>query len=359
MSPTFRTNVSDYSVRLETAIIDLIKKIDETGVGCALVVDGSNNLISIVTDGDIRRAVIMNVDMTKTVNELLDLKGAASVVALPSDANRDQIIGAMIQYHLRQIPLVDPHGKIVGLSLFEEIAGTSDIDITAIVMAGGFGRRLYPLTQNTPKPMLTVGTRPLLEHTISRLRDSGVKAVNITVHFKKEVIVNHFGNGSGFGVDIEYFEENKPLGTAGSISLIPHRGRTVLVMNGDVLTTVNFKEMLDYHRRHEAVLTMAVASHEVTVPYGVVLMDDVCVKGIVEKPKTKHFINTGIYLIEPEACELIPRDTVFDMPDLINRILAIGGKVIGFPIREYWKDVGQPADFEQANKDIVKKNLDG
>jgi NDP-sugar pyrophosphorylase family protein len=221
----------------------------------------------------------------------------------------------------------------------------------AVVMAGGFGTRLRPLTEQVPKPMLPVGNRPLLELIIDQLRRAGIPRVNLTTHYQQEVITKHFGNGDGFGIEIHYVQEDQPLGTAGALGLLEFSDEPLLVINGDILTRVDFHAMLDFHREHRADMTVAVRQQEIHLPYGVVETNGVTIHGIVEKPVLSHFMNAGFYLLNPQVCQYIPVGQPYDMPDLILRLIGEGYKIVSFPVREYWLDIGRIEDYQQAIAD--------
>jgi len=220
-----------------------------------------------------------------------------------------------------------------------------------VVMADGFGTRLGALTEETAKPMLTVGDRPLLERIIEQLRDAGIQHVNLTTHYRGDDIAEHFGDGREFGVEIEYVPEERPLGTAGALGLVETDG-PILVMNGDILTRVDFRAMHRFHEEQGAEMTVAVRPYEVRVPYGIVELDDAHVSSIAEKPLLRGFVNAGIYLINPAVRSLVSPGEPLEMPQLIERVLAAGRTIVGFPLREYWLDIGQLADYEQALQDI-------
>ena len=220
-------------------------------------------------------------------------------------------------------------------------------------MAGGYGSRLRPLTEDLPKPMLPVGNKPLLELIVEQLKQAGIRQVNVATHYKSEVIAEHFKNGEAFGVDIRYVKEDQPLGTAGALSLIEEVDEPLLVMNGDILTRVDFRALLSFHREHKADLTVCVRQYEFRVPYGVIDTDGVLVKGISEKPMVRQFINAGIYLLNPQVRRLIPNGRPYDIPDLIERLLKENGTVVCFPIREYWLDIGKVDQYDQAKADIA------
>ena len=219
-------------------------------------------------------------------------------------------------------------------------------------MAGGSGTRLRPLTEDLPKPMLPVGDRPLMEVIIDQLRQSGIGRVNITTHYLPEKITDYFGNGENFGVELNYVSEDRPLGTAGSLGLIDWPRETLLVINGDILTKVNFRAMLDYHQEHRADITVGVRKYDIQVPYGVVECEDQRVCRLREKPNLSFFVNAGIYMLEPSVNEHIPNGQHYDMTDLIERLIHKGRSVVSFPIVEYWLDIGEPSDYERAQKDM-------
>jgi NDP-sugar pyrophosphorylase family protein len=219
-------------------------------------------------------------------------------------------------------------------------------------MAGGFGTRLRPLTEDTPKPMLLVGDRPMLERTIEQLKKAGIHRVDLTTHYKPEAISKHFGNGDEFGVTIRYVHEDQPLGTAGALGLLGDSQEPLLVINGDILTHVDFRAMLKHHREHKASLTVGVCRYDLQVPYGVIECHGPDILGISEKPKMPFLVNAGIYLLEPKVRKYIPAGKRFDMTDLIQSLIHADRKVVSFPIVEYWLDVGRPGDYARAQEDV-------
>jgi NDP-sugar pyrophosphorylase family protein len=246
------------------------------------------------------------------------------------------------------LPIVDGGGKVVDLLLRRDLVALSPAAVGAVIMAGGLGTRLRPLTDRVPKPMLPVGDRPLLELTINRLRESGIRRVSITTHYLADQITSHFGDGADFGVDVAYVTEDRPLGTAGALRLMARSTEPVLVINGDVLTRVDYRDMLAYHRQHHAVATVGVKSHELTVPFGVVESDGPRVLRLREKPQLRFLVNAGVYLLEPGVERCIPEDGRFDMTDLIECLLARREPVVMFPIVESWLDIGRPDDYRRA-----------
>ena len=330
--------------------------LDRYGKGIALVLDTEGRLIATVTDGDIRRAVLARLDLDSEVTTLLESRGPAfrrapitATVGTPDEV----LLHTMTEKGLRQIPIIDDEGKVTNLVLLTDLVKEYELPLRAVVMAGGFGTRLRPLTEDIPKPMLPVGDRPLLELIVEQLREAGIRQVNVATHYKGEVISEHFKDGQDFGVDIRYVKEDQPLGTVGALSLLEESEEPVLVMNGDILTRVDFRAMLNFHREHHADLTIAVRQYELSVPYGVVMTDGVSVTDISEKPVVKQFINAGIYLLSSSVRRLIPNGKPYDIPDLIQLLLKEGQRVVCFPIREYWLDIGKADHYDQAKSDIA------
>ena len=239
--------------------------------------------------------------------------------------------------------------------MIDNLIPTQDLPIQAVIMAGGLGIRLRPLTEDLPKPMLPVGGKPLMELVIEQLRQIGIRRVNVTTHYKPEKISDHFGDGSSFGIDLQYINEDKPLGTGGALGLIDAPKETMLVINGDILTQVDFRAMLAYHQEHRAVMTVAVRQYDIKVPYGVIECEESRVCALKEKPQMHFLVNAGIYLLEPKVYEFIPKHEHFNMTDLIQRLLDSDQIVTSFPIIEYWLDIGKLADYEQAQKDMQQR----
>lgn len=349
--------------------------IDRGVRGIALVVNPAGALIGTITDGDIRRAMLDGVELDAPVRVLLERKRGAAYerpVTAGSRASRAELLELMRERRVRQVPLVDDAGCPVALVTLDELVTGGSVPfpasagaglslgggggpLTAVVMAGGKGVRLGPLTASTPKPMLHVGGKPLLEHTIERLAEAGVGSVAISTNYLAEQIREHFGDGARFGVPIRYLDETEPLGTAGSLSLLePRPSGPVLVLNGDILTSVDFTALRGFHAENRAVMTVAVRRHLIAVPYGVTECDGAVIRSLVEKPTYSVLVNAGIYVLEPGLLGLIPRGQRFDMTEVIEAARRDGGRVCAFPIREYWLDIGRPDDFAQAQRDAAE-----
>lgn len=343
----------------ETATVrEAMACIDRNRSGIALVIAEGNRLVGTVTDGDLRRAMLADIELDAPATLLLerqrDLHEPRPMpLTAPSETTSAELVVLMRRYDVRQIPLVDEDGGVVGVALLEDLIDTEGPPLRAVVMAGGFGTRLGELTSATPKPMLQVGDRPLLERIVEQLRDAGIQHVNLTTHYRADAITEHFGDGSSFGVRIEYVSEDHPLGTAGALGLLGADG-PVLVMNGDILTSVNFRALHRFHVDHEADMTVAVRPYELRVPFGMVELDGTDVRGLSEKPLVRGLVNAGIYLVDPDVLAAVPAGERYEITQLIDDLLGARRRVVGFPLREYWLDIGQLADYERALLDVER-----
>jgi dTDP-glucose pyrophosphorylase/CBS domain-containing protein len=332
----------------EASISESMAQLDKAATGVLLICDKNRRLLGLLTDGDFRRAILRK----KPFSEPCGTIANSHPIIAPVSVSSAEALRLMNKHDIGQLPVVDNEGRVHKLILRKDIMPDDKLALSAMVMAGGYGTRLWPLTEKVPKPMLPVGDRPLLELTIAQLGRAGIKNVNVTTHYLHKAITDHFGTGETFGVRLNYLLEEHPLGTAGGIKLLKNFDATMLVINGDILTGAPFGAMLDYHRAYHADLTIGVRKYEVQVPFGVVECDDAHVKGLEEKPSLSFFINAGTYLIEPAVCDFIPAGRRFDMTELIERLIEAGKVVVSFPFMEYWLDVGRHEDYAKAQQDV-------
>jgi len=333
-------------VGISTPILQAMKIIDESSMQIALVVDSEDQLIGVVTDGDIRRGLLQGVNLDQPV----DLIFNRTFTSVREDAGRDEILSAMHERKLRHIPVLDREGRIVDLKILDEMVQVPAKDHWVVLMAGGTGSRLLPLTEDCPKPLLKVGSKPLLETILENFIEYGFGKFYVSVNYKGEMIEAFLRDGRRWGIEIRYLREPMPMGTAGALSLIPERpADSLIVMNGDVLTKINVRHLLDFHQVHKAAATMCVKNYRLDVPYGVVKTDQHRLTGIDEKPSHRLFVNAGLYVLEPDVLRFIPERAPCNMPDLFERLIAEKCEVVVFPVREYWIDVGRMDDLERAN----------
>jgi dTDP-glucose pyrophosphorylase len=344
-------NWTSVLVSPETSILDTIKIIDQSSLQIALVVDSDWRLLGTVTDGDVRRGILRGIALTNSITRIMH---EDPVVASIHDSPKDiQLL--MRARGLRHIPIVDLQYRVVDLYIYDRLFDDHKKDNLVILMAGGLGTRLRPLTDHAPKPLLRVGDRPILETILLEFIEHQFANFYLSVNYKAEQIKDYFQDGSRWNVNIRYIDETKRLGTAGALSLLSEQPtKPIIIMNGDLLTKVNFEQLLTYHEQHGMSATMCVREIEQQIPYGVVKTKEHRLLGIEEKPLQHFFINAGIYVLNPEVLSLIPKDTFYDMPTLFDKLLEQGNEVSVFPVREYWMDIGRMSDYEKANGDFYE-----
>jgi len=344
-----RNDWRDNIVPPTATVHDAIRAIDANLVLMALVCEPDGRLCGTVTDGDVRRLILRGGSLDDPVATIMN----PAPTTAPAGTPERRLLALMRRTGHRRIPLVDGRGRVTGVAFLEEFLHVGELDNWVVLMAGGLGSRLRPLTYDCPKPLLPVGPKPILETILESCRDQGFRRFFISVNYKADMVMRHFGDGSRWDVSIEYIKEDKKLGTAGPLRLLPELpDKPLLVMNGDLLTKINFRHLMDFHTEHRATATMCVRESTFQVPFGVVEVDDQRLTGIAEKPEQRFLVNAGIYMLDPEAVEAIPKDTYFDMPDLYDRLLAADRQVVVFPIREYWMDIGRLDDLERARCDF-------
>lgn len=326
--------------------MDAVDRLDRTSLQIVLVVNDERKLLGTVTDGDVRRGLLRGVPLSASVLEIANRAPAT----VPPGGRRASHVRIMQQRDIRHLPIVHADGVVAGLVLLDELLGRNSVqDTPVVIMAGGLGNRLRPLTEQTPKPLLTVGGRSILETLLERLVDQGFQQFHLAVRYKAAMIRDRFGDGRAWGVRIDYLEEEEQLGTAGALRLLrPVPTVPVLVVNGDLMTNVNAVRMLEFHVEQQALATMGVREYDVQIPFGVVGTDGVRITSVEEKPVQRTLINGGIYCLAPGALAYVPDTGRFDMTDLFRLLIADGASTAAFPIHESWLDVGRPEDLARA-----------
>jgi len=343
-------NWREFVVTAELNIFQTIQVIDKAASKFAVVVDSTGQLLGTVTDGDVRRGILRGIPLEAPVSQVMN--SHSEVVS--ADLEVRDAAGIMRSRQISHLPVVDGRGRLVGVYSLDELSAPQKRDNLVVLMAGGRGQRLAPLTANCPKPMLSVGGRPILETIISSFQQAGFYRFRLSVNYMADVIINHFGDGTKFDCEIQYLEEVEQLGTAGALALLPERpDLPFFVMNGDILTKANFLNLLDFHTEAASVATMCVREYSIDVPFGVIQLENDRIRQIVEKPTHSMFINAGLYLLSPSALDHLPATRgLFNMTDLFGRIIETGGIATSFPLHEYWLDIGRLSDYERAHTEF-------
>lgn len=341
-------DIQDILVTPDITIKRVLEIIDKSSKQIALVVDKEQKLLGTVSDGDIRRGFLRGVSLEDSIETIYF---RSPTVANINDT-KNSIIRLSTSKKIHQIPLLNDRGVVVGLDILDELVSHKKRLNKVILMVGGLGTRLKPLTDNMPKPMLSVGNKPILQTIVEKFAEYGFTNIVMCVNYKSNIIQKHFGDGSAFGVEIEYVLEEKRMGTAGALSLLNEKpNEPFFVMNGDLLTNVNFEHLYQYHISTNSIATMCVREYDFQVPYGVVNIKDNKITSIKEKPIHKFFVSAGIYILNPEVLQYIQQNEFYDMPTLFEKLIELEQNTLSFPIREYWLDIGRIEEYERANNE--------
>lgn len=336
----------------DTTIIQTLEIIDKTALEIALVTDKNNVLLGTVTDGDIRRALIAGANLKDKIESVMNKNPKTAYLSTTDD----ELLFIMTHNSIKQLPVVDNRKRILRLVLLQELIRRKPKKTVAVIMAGGKGKRLGKLTRDLPKPLLPVGGRPLIAIIVEQLKRHGIENIVITVNYHSDKIKNYFAHNPVDKTNISYIDETKYLGTAGSLSLLKNIPQEpFIVMNADILSLVNFENMLQYHITAGKPFTLCTREFSFEIPYGVIKMrGDELIK-IEEKPSQSMFINAGIYVLDPTVLKHIPKNEPFDMPELINSLKLANKGISCYPLSEYWIDIGNPADYERAAKTFYQE----
>jgi len=335
---------------LTSTIRDALQIINNGAMQMAVVVDSEGTLLGTLTDGDIRRGLLNNLHLEDSVETILH---TTPTVATLRDT-KEEILQKALAKKLHQIPIVDEEYRVLGIQELNDLIKPATKPNMVVLMVGGLGSRLRPLTEETPKPMLKVGNKPILQTIVEKFSEYGFNELVLCVNYKSHIIQDYFGDGSAFGVNITYIFEEERMGTAGALSLLKTLpNEPFFVMNGDLLTNINFDHLCNYHLTQNAMATMCVREYDFQVPYGVVNMEGNTILSIQEKPVHKFFVSAGIYMLNPDVIRYIPKNQFYDMPSLFEALIQQNQKALSFPIREYWLDIGQMEEYERANQEYA------
>lgn len=341
--------VENHTIGESHSVRDALIKLDRLASDAILfVVDDQNKLLGSLTDGDLRRGFIKGLGFE---NQLLDFIQSSPKFILEKEYNLDAL-ELLKANNFKVVPIINEQGIIVDVLNFR--TRSTLIPADAVLMAGGEGKRLRPLTEETPKPLLKVGEKPIVEYNIDRLQKVGVKNINLSINYLGDQLVDYFGDGADRGLNIKYVREDKPLGTIGSILLVEDFGHDdIIVMNSDLLTNIDYADFFKTFKDTESDMAVAATSYHVDVPYAVLEVDDHnSVKSLKEKPRYTYYSNAGIYIMKRDLLKMIPSGQFFDITDLMDRVIEMNLKLITYPINGYWLDIGKHEDFKKAQEDI-------
>lgn len=339
-------NIENIKLKENATLKQVLEIIDSGAMQIALVIDDNDKLIGTITDGDIRRGFLKGLDLNSSIETIVF---KTPTIAKLNDT-KEEILKIALEKKLHQIPVVDSQGRVVDIKEIDELVKLKNKTNKVVLMVGGLGTRLRPLTETTPKPMLKVGNKPILQTIVEKFAEYGYTNIIMCVNYKSDIIQNYFGDGSKFGVSIEYVFEEQRMGTAGALSLLKDKPtEPFFVMNGDLLTNVNFEHLHNYHLATESIATMCVREYDFQVPYGVVNIKDSKIVSIEEKPTHKFFVSAGIYMLSHKVLEYIPKNQFYDMPTLFDKLISLNENTVSFPLREYWLDIGRIEEYKKAN----------
>lgn len=341
--------VNKHIINQNSSVRDALIKLDQLGSDAILfVVDAKNKLLGSLTDGDLRRGFIKGLGFE---NNILEFVQNNPKYILENEYNLDSLEDYKNKF-IKVLPIINSEGIIIDVLNFR--TRSTLIPADAVLMAGGEGKRLRPLTEKTPKPLLKVGEKPIIEYNIDRLKNVGIKNIHLSVNYLAEQLIDYFGDGDQKALNIKYIKEDKPLGTIGSILLVnDFKHEDILVMNSDLLTNIDFADFFKTFKDTNADMAVAATSYHVDVPYAVLEVNEInAVKSLKEKPRYTYYSNAGIYILKKEMLKLIPSGEFFDITDLMERILEMNLKLITYPINGYWLDIGKHEDYKKAQEDI-------
>tara|TARA_B100001250_G_scaffold162201_1_gene139343 strand:+ start:29693 stop:30736 length:1044 start_codon:yes stop_codon:yes gene_type:complete len=342
-----KKDLSRILINPDDTLEEAIQALNSGGMRIVIVIDQNSKLLGIITDGDIRAALLEHKDMQTKAKEFMNSKPYLAT----EDESKEFILEKMHEKNILAVPIIDSKGRIKALETIHETIKTPTIENPVILMAGGYGKRLHPLTHETPKPLLKVGSEPILETIIKQLADFGFYNFFISTHYKSKMISDYFKDGSKLNVKIDYIHEKEPMGTAGTLTLLPEEFSKlpIILMNGDLATELDFKSLLRNHNESNSSITICVVEYDFQVPYGVIEMKKSKVKNIVEKPTHKFFVNAGIYIINPEVIAEFKDPSYLDMTDLLKDRIEKGNGINIFPLYEKWIDIGRITELNKAN----------
>ncbi len=338
-------------VSKETKISEVINALNEAGTRIILICENKKQLIGVVGDSDIRRALLRNISLDDEIHTIMTKNPS---VAYEWDS-KDDILNLMKNQQKFEIPILNILNEVCDLKVINELLDAQPLNNQVVLMAGGLGTRLHPITKEIPKPLVPINGKPIIQILIDSLAKSGLNNIHVAINYKGHMIKD-FLNDVSIDSNISFIEEKKRLGTAGALSLIENIPvDPMFVLNSDILTTIDYNKMLDFHNKNRNAMTVAVKREKIIIPFGVIEIENERVQSVHEKPEQFYFANVGVYIINPELISLIPEDQYYDMPSLINKALEYNKRIGSFLVHEYWKDIGKHDELEKAQVDIIEK----
>lgn len=348
-----RVNCERAAIYDDATVEEAIMNLEVTGLRVTLIINKEERLVGIVTDGDIRRTFIKGFGLQSPISQIMNSKP----LTVDVKASARTIHFLMEEHKIQHVPVVDDLIRVVGLFVLESRSKSNTRMNRVVIMAGGKGVRMRPLTENTPKPMVLIAGKPILEHVLERLKQQGFSLFTICTSYLGQAIREYFGDGSKWGVDIEYIDEKSPLGTAGSIRNLQKVGNLpFIVTNGDIISEINLGDMVDFHVEQRAVATMAIRPHEIQNQFGVVETNGIEISAIIEKPKYRTHVSTGIYVLEPNVVDLLPKSDVIQMPELFDHLRILGNRTLAFHAQDRWIDLAKEGDITATEKIMLNSN---
>ncbi len=339
-----KRKISNYTVLSLDAISIALKKLQDNDLKLVVVLDKKNKLVGTITDGDVRRGLLKGIETSQICAKIMNKK-PQYIIANGSSAKKNKI-----NNELSNAVIVDSQMSFIGIENYSDVANSPAYDNIIVIMAGGRGERLLPLTLKTPKPLLSINNTPIIQSIISSFNDCGFYNINISVHHKSDEFVKFFSKKSYNGNKVKFIKENKPLGTAGCLSLLDKDKikKPIIVINGDVLTSINYEKLLDFHLQSKKDITICAAEYHNTIPFGTIVMKKGVITRLEEKPSSKHLINAGIYVLSPTIIKSLKKNIMINMTDLIDKKIN-SNKISVYPIHEKWIDIGNIDDFKKAS----------
>lgn len=349
-----KTNfIESITLPIKASLMDALKGLEVCGKNVQCILDEQRRMVGLLTDGDIRRGLISGLSINAPVSKVL----TKSFHYVAKNADRNAVLDIMKAMNIRQIPVLDDDSRLIGIHFIDDFLNDRKLPNIAVIMAGGKGVRMRPLTEYTPKPMLKVAGRPIIERLVLKLVGNGITNIYIAINYLGWVIKEHFGDGSRFGCNITYLEEEKELGTGGALNLLPADiNSPILVLNGDLVTGADFSDILHFHRQKRCEATIVAKHYTHAVPYGTLEFKDHQLISIREKPNMSCFINTGIYVLNPTLLKLVhPKGVLFPMTRIFESCLDQKTSISVYHLEEEWRDLGDIKEFHTACGSLIDR----